>query len=389
MVNNFVSEAKKIEEKTSNYTLIKNTNFDTIPYVYVYKGIKNKTAFPDFIHLCKLSEKKLKQYLCGRMKELYGENCHIGDGYIYCKGTVPVLLTAHMDTVHKECVQDFYEEVTEEGKHIISSPQGIGGDDRCGVYMILQIVNNTANTELPYLLFCEQEEIGGIGSDKFCMTSYINDLKKLKFLIELDRANAKDAVFYNDENYDFHDWIRKITGYKTAYGSFSDICNLSPACDIASVNLSCGYYKAHTLQEYVIVEEMLNTIKATQKLIEASKEVEPFEYVEYVSPYKYERGNKYYSDYFGSRWNDDYDDYDYYYSYQKKTKPAKKGKEEKKEKKYRLEVYFSYYDAEKGWQDEYWTKDGSSESECWMNFFFENGYICFDDVTDFDFYSIQ
>ena len=157
-------------------------------YEYPYKGRKNETDFPEFIQICKLSAKKLKQYLCGEMKKIYGkDNTVIGDGYIYCRGDVPVLLTAHMDTVHKKLVTDFYEDIQTDknGKvtHTISSPQGIGGDDRCGIYAILKVIESGY---LPYVLFCEDEEIGGIGSGKFCKTKYITELSNMKFLIELD-----------------------------------------------------------------------------------------------------------------------------------------------------------------------------------------------------------
>ena len=112
-------------------------------YTY-YKEKYNKTDYPEFIHICKLSQKKLKQYLSGQMKEKYKKNCFIGDGYIYCKGDIPVLLTAHMDTVHKQLIQTYVELIKTDTNgnttHTLSSPQGIGGDDRCGVYIILEIL---------------------------------------------------------------------------------------------------------------------------------------------------------------------------------------------------------------------------------------------------------
>ena len=243
---------------------------------YVYKGAKNITTHKAFVDICKLPQKYLKKAL-NNILGYYYENVINEDGFIYAKGTDPVLLTAHMDTVHEERVKDFYE-LREQGKTIISSSQGIGGDDRCGIYMICHILENTDYR--PSILFCEDEEIGGVGSKKFCKTAYIEDLKELKFFIELDRANANDAVYYDCGNRDFKDFVREITGYKEAYGSFSDISNLSPATDVASVNLSCGYYNAHTLKEEVVYEEMMDTVEVTEKLIKASRECEAFDYQE-------------------------------------------------------------------------------------------------------------
>ena len=81
----------------------------------------------NFENICKMSQGKLKAYLTKYLKRHYNY-VKSSDGFLYAKGTFPVLLVAHMDTVHKDAVQ----QVIYEG-NIISSPQGIGGDDRCGI----------------------------------------------------------------------------------------------------------------------------------------------------------------------------------------------------------------------------------------------------------------
>lgn len=316
---------------------------------------KNETDYPDFVNICLKSQMELKEYLYKVLMDFYPETTETGNGYLYAKGNVPVLLTAHMDTVHKELVRDFFEHKTKEGRTIINSPQGIGGDDRCGIYMILQILRTTEMR--PSILFCEDEEIGGVGSDKFCNTEFVYDLSEMKFLIELDRANAFDAVFYEDDNADFHNWITKETGYREEWGSFSDICNLSPVCGIASVNLSCGYYNAHTTNEFVVVEEMLHTIETVKHLLTKANEVEAFEYVEvlYQSP-AYSYG--YYS---GWRNN---------ITYQKKQS-------------YVFEVYYIDPQSKK---NTIWSKEVGSENEGWKDFFFDQTSVCMDDVIDYDYY---
>lgn len=214
-----------------------------------------------FVKICKKTQSELKEYLIKALR-FEGYDPIVGDGYIYARGkNVPVLLTAHMDTVHKEVCRDI-----SNFNGIISSPQGIGGDDRCGIYMILRIIRKT---ELrPWILFCEDEEIGTVGAKKFVKNkSLVSELSELKYMIELDRAGKKDAVYYDCENYDFEDYITEKTGYITSFGSFSDISVLAPYAGIAAVNLSCGYYKAHTKDEYVVVKEMNNTIDVVIKLL--------------------------------------------------------------------------------------------------------------------------
>lgn len=258
------------------------TNF--IRKTFNGKGTLNKSAFPnDFVHIVKMTQNELKNYVEKRLASYYDEVIS-GDGYVYAKGKYPVVLTAHMDTVHKYPVLQYWGNVNDKGQHIISSPEGIGGDDRCGIFMILEILRTTSFR--PTIIFCEDEEIGGIGSEKFIQEKF--ELGDIKFFIELDRANANDLVFYDDENFDFMEWCEKVTGYKTDWGSFSDISNFCPAYGISGVNVSCGYYNAHTLDEYVVLEEMLASIEVTKKLLEKAKEIEkPFEYKETTKTYNY------------------------------------------------------------------------------------------------------
>lgn len=220
------------------------------------------------------------------------------DGFLYAKGNMPIMLVAHIDTVHKQQVnyEDIYVNLFGD---TITSPKGIGGDDRCGVYMIMSILKNT---ELrPYVLFCEDEEIGGIGSNKFVERYNANNLH-LNYIIQLDRANSDDSVYYDLDNISFEDYINQY-GFKTAFGSFTDICHLCPKLKCAGVNLSCGYYKQHTTSEYVKVDEMIATINKVITILENAQDSDYFEYKEYVytknyvsNLYKYD--NYYYNDYY-------------------------------------------------------------------------------------------
>ena len=244
-----------------------------------------------FRKILMMGQYELKAYLKNVLKSS-GYKVVDGDGYLYAKGIEPYLLTAHMDTVHKQRIKTIDEFVDASESHIITSPQGIGGDDRCGVYMILELIKKYKCS----VLFCEDEEIGGVGSGKFCKTKYIDDLKEMKFLIELDRQGKRDAVFYDCDNEDFIKFVENETGFREEWGTFSDISHLAPACGVAAVNLSVGYYKQHTTSEYIVLEEMEDAIRATERLIEAECPNQ-FEYIEarywksaYDSAYEYYGG---------------------------------------------------------------------------------------------------
>lgn len=308
------------------------------------RGTKNRSAFPkQFIDICKMDQMKLKFYLVNKLREVYDEVID-EDGFIYAPGG-DVVVTAHMDTVHKEPVKTFYGYVDKKKKqNIISSPQGIGGDDRCGVYMILRLIEKYR----PTVIFCEDEEIGGIGSNKFCNSVYINEIKGKKFIIELDRAYDKDLVFYQDDNQQFHTWCKNVTGYYENLGSFSDISHICPRAGISGVNISCGYYNAHTTSEFVVLEEMEASIEAAERLITAAEHEGSFEY---VSKYSYF----------------DFED-DYYYG-NSRTDAL---------------VAFYYFGEDKKEMEA--CICGATEAECWYQFFVDNPNVCYNDIYDYEVY---
>ena len=310
-----------------------------------------------FAKLCYKTQDEMKAYLCGFLASNHYKVIS-EDGFIYAKGDLPYLVTAHMDTVHKkQC--NMYTIHNFKGMHRIQSSDGIGGDDRCGIYMIKQLVLDGYR---PSILFCEDEEKGGIGSDKFSQTQYIEDLEDMNFLIELDRRGSEDAVFYDCDNHEFTKYIEETTGYMENWGTFSDICNLSEVCRIASVNLSCGYYNEHTTKEYVIFEEMLNTIDVVEKLLE-DKDCKQYAYIPAKHTYTY--NNRYYLD---ETWYKDY--------YKTSNFDVN-------------EVYTGmqivYNDREAKHEDYAWV-DGETLEECLCSFFISNPSVCYNDVIDYYLY---
>lgn len=207
--------------------------------------------------------------------------------YILVPGDAPVLLVAHLDTVHREPVRTI---CTSDCDNIIMSPQGIGGDDRCGVYALLNIYDN-ADVK-PWLLFTCDEEIGCVGAGVFCKDYAENKipytLADLKMIIEIDRKGSKDAVYYECDNPEFEQYVTSH-GFVTDLGSYSDISDIAPALGVAAVNLSSGYYNAHTLHEYINKAELAHTIERVSAMItEACADDFPtYEYIECEQSYLY------------------------------------------------------------------------------------------------------
>lgn len=264
----------------------------------------------NFTEICKLPQEQLKARLEVELQNR-GYTTVNEDGFLYAEGTVPVMLTAHMDTVHHDNCTIVC--ISEDG-NVIMSPQGIGGDDRCGIYMALKILEAHRCS----VLFTEDEEIGCVGARKFCKTDY--KPAALNYIIEFDRKNGNDAVFYSCDNPEFTKFCTDGTGFEEASGSCSDISHIAPHLGVAAVNFSCGYYNPHTCHEYVKINEMERNIQRAIELI--AKPCEKFEYIEkkytYTSKYSgYTKLSDYY-DYDGGSYRWSYKGYD-----DKDDKPAK------------------------------------------------------------------
>lgn len=189
------------------------------------------------------------------------------NGFLYAPGQVPVLLVAHLDTVHSMGVKTI---VRSDNGDILMSPQGIGGDDRAGVYMVMELIK----AYKCHILFCEDEEIGAAGARRFALSGIS---PKVNYILEFDRRGATDAVFYDCGNKDFIEFICGF-GFTEDFGSFSDISVLAPALGIAATNLSAGYFGAHTTGEYIDLSIVRANIKKAKKMLA----VAPTPFFEYV-----------------------------------------------------------------------------------------------------------
>ena len=230
-------------------------------------------TFEEYI---KLPQKKLFKTI----KNDFPSAVYRKDKYILVPGEGPALLVAHVDTVHHDNVSVICK--SDDG-NILMSPQGIGGDDRCGVYGIIKAYENAKVK--PWLLFTCDEEIGGVGARQFANDLPMKDkLEKVNIIVELDRKGKNDAVYYDCDCPELEKYIES-KGYKTKWGTYSDICDVAPALGVAAVNLSCGYYNAHTQYEYIKVGQLEKTIEKVIEIVNESPTLPQFEYLESYKSY--------------------------------------------------------------------------------------------------------
>ena len=241
-----------------------------------------------FEQIVGLSQPALKAVMSRFLVKKYGSENVVETGeYVIAKGSIPIALIAHMDTVFKTPAKDVYYDTR---KNVIWSPTGLGADDRAGVFAIVQIIKSGLR---PHIILTTDEEIGGVGAT--ILGSEECPFEDLRYLIELDRRGENDCVFYDCANEEFIEYVETF-GFKEAFGSFSDISMIAPEWEIAAVNLSIGYRDEHSTGEVLFVSDMFNTIDKVKKMLsEDMEKVRKYNYI--PSAYSFNWLNAFKTDY--------------------------------------------------------------------------------------------
>lgn len=232
-----------------------------------------KQDYQGFKTLARLTQERLKKTLYLTLIKEYGKKNVIDNpAYIYAQGNIPVALIAHMDTVFPDPPKDIYYD---RERQVIWSPDGLGADDRAGVFSILKIISLGYK---PHIIFTTDEECGGKGAR--ILSAVPCPFKHLKFMVQLDRKGVDDCVFYDCGNVTFEEFIEGF-GFHSEWGTYSDICELCPAWKVAGVNLSIGYIDEHSYVETLHITHMMATIEKVEQILQtACKESVPtFEFV--------------------------------------------------------------------------------------------------------------
>lgn len=198
--------------------------------------------------------------------------------YIVVKGDIPIALVAHMDTVFPLPPTEIYYDTTQ---NVMWSPQGLGADDRAGVFAIIQILKTTKLR--PHIILTTDEEKGGYGAYALVEQHPEYPFGELKYLIQLDRQGANDCVFYDGINEDFIRYVSSF-GFVEKIGSFSDISILCPFWDVCGVNLSVGYKSEHSLIETLNISHWFDTVQKVKRMLMAI-DIPDFEWQEKYYPY--------------------------------------------------------------------------------------------------------
>tara|TARA_R110002110_G_scaffold103397_6_gene261320 strand:- start:1772 stop:2587 length:816 start_codon:yes stop_codon:yes gene_type:complete len=190
-------------------------------------------------------------------------------------------LVAHLDSVHE--IQDYtvkeeYHPNAQNDKKLSlvaysdndNKRCGIGGDDKAGVFICLELLDRLDNVKV---FFPVAEEIGCQGTRKADKKFF----KDVGYAIQFDSTENNTmsktlmgVKLYNDEG----NFINKCSDIILEHGitkwlhhPYTDTMVLKEMFDFSCLNFAAGYYGWHSDHEYVVVEDVENAINLGEKLL--------------------------------------------------------------------------------------------------------------------------
>jgi len=190
-------------------------------------------------------------------------------------------LVAHLDSVHRLTEMDVVEEQLPNAQGELKLalkaydkefglPTGIGGDDKAGVFICLQLLEklDTCKVFLPVA-----EETGCNGSKE----ADPNFFKDVGYAIQFDSTENNTmsktlmGVKLYEEKSKFFNSVKDIIlehGYtRWLNHPYTDTMMLKKKFDFPCLNFAAGYYNYHTKNEYVIVDDVQNAIDLGVKVV--------------------------------------------------------------------------------------------------------------------------
>lgn len=248
-------------------------------------------------NLCRMDQRETRHFMAAFLRRSGYQVTETSD-YLYAEGEMPVALVSHSDTVFKTVPKDFFYD---REQNVMWSPQGMGADDKAGILMMIMIVKRYKLR--PHIIITADEEIGCVGATMLTKRVPKCPFKDCRYLIQLDRRGHTDSVYYDLDSVVFEDYVNNF-GFKTEWGSFSDISVIAPAWHMAAVNLSVGYENEHTNYEHLYFNWWNETLEKVVKMIQDSPNAQHYPFVEYLYGGKYYRGGHYGYGYYSSYWDD-------------------------------------------------------------------------------------
>ena len=191
-------------------------------------------------------------------------------------------VVAHTDTVHNLDSINVKEEMLPNASKGLKlslkayndhgTPTGIGGDDKAGVFACLLLLDELPNLKAAFFV---SEETGCHGSSKADPEFF----KNVGYVIEFDAPEnwmVTEQCFGQvlfDRDSEFFEVVDKVLSEgmteqrQYMIHPYTDVYALRGLFDFQCINFSIGYYNYHTMNEYVVIEDVFNGIEMGREMI--------------------------------------------------------------------------------------------------------------------------
>ena len=242
-------------------------------------------------------EEDMVEYICDELEKIHGVtfyrdnmmNIYATKGILE-EGEFYPMFIAHTDTVHNKIDKIVVKEEKLKrpytfGKNFDDTlvdvlkaydvndlPTGIGGDDKCGIFICLELLKQLDKVKIGLFV---SEETGCHGSSK-CDENFLQDVG---YITQYDapgnhliteicsgvRLFERDGEFFTKTS----KVITESFGNEMLVQShpYTDISQLKKKIDVSCINMSCGYYNMHSPQEFISIEDVKCAIEAGKNMV--------------------------------------------------------------------------------------------------------------------------
>lgn len=145
----------------------------------------------------------------------------------------------------------------------------LGADDTNGICCALQLLKVIPDLKV---CFTTEEEIGFLGAEY--ASDNIDFFYNVSYLIQADRHGKSDLITHtNGIDSASEVWLQEISGimakyhYQEEWGIGTDIGVLAEKLQLSAVNISCGYYSEHTVNETTVIPELQNCLNFMEEIL--------------------------------------------------------------------------------------------------------------------------
>lgn len=186
---------------------------------------------------------------------------------------------SHIDTVHPINKKMVVTESIRKEQRIMTGidsetgkPSGIGGDDKCGVFLCLEMLDRLDNVKVA---FFGGEERGMQGSKRLDKEFFSNVCYAIQY--DSPQGNSMSMSLNQLDLFEKKEEFGSIAGPLITEAGitqwcrhpYTDIYQVVKQCNLSGLNLAAGYHNYHRPDEYVVVDEVQNSLELGLKLVEA------------------------------------------------------------------------------------------------------------------------